>query len=346
MPLRFSTRLLFAALLGIAELAGITPASYGADDVLVVDRLSNGVYRYNSTGALVNVVVAPDPNNPLLNGPTGVALSPDQTKLFVASSQDSSVVEYNYNAATGAASNPRTFASAAQGLVFPNSITFSPDGSILYVADLGYSGVNQLHAADGSSAGAGLMGGSSFQFSGLAFTASGQLLAGGFDGNSVAISDGPPATTFSDLIPTNPAIAGVAGVFVHGNDVYVSGLQSSTLAEFDITTGQLVSSFGTGGLVALPAMSFPQSIILAPDGQSLLVGILGATGGAGEIDKYSFTGQFEGVFASHQTDATLGFTEATAMVSVVPEPATWLLAAIGLLPLGLLARRRSARRSN
>ena len=288
---------------------GQFPSQGGASEVLIVDRLSNTVDRYSSTGQFLGTVINDQTN---LDQPDGIALSPDHTKLFVASSQNNEVVEYDYNAALGTATDPTVFATAAQGLEFPNSMVFSPDGTTLYVANLGGDGVTPLNM-NGTSAGPNITGGSSTEFSGLAFTSSGQLLAGGFDGGTVAISNAA-VSSFSDLVPPTASLQGLAGVLVNGNDLYVTGLFSSTLEKFNLTTGQVDPSFTQAS-----GLGFPQGVILSPAGNSLLVGILGFADGAGNISEYSFNGAFLGTFANPVSNPSQGFVEATSML-VVPGP--------------------------
>ena len=123
-----------------------------AADLLVADRLSNSVYRYSDSGALLGTVVDHSTD---LNQPAGIGISPDSKELFVSSSQNNRVMKYDYNAATGVATNPTVFADASDGLAFPNDIQFSPDGSKIYVANLGGGGVARFNV-DGSSAGSPL----------------------------------------------------------------------------------------------------------------------------------------------------------------------------------------------
>jgi len=324
------SRLFIAIALGVLGFAQAS-AICNASEVLVADRLTNSVYRYDSTGGFLSVLINDNVN---LNQPDGLAVSPDHTKLYVASSQNNQIVAYDYNYAAGTAANPTVFATAAQGLAFPNAMSFSQDGTKLYVANLGGGGITQLNAAGGN-AGAPIGGGTSFAFSGLAFAPGGELLAGGFDGNTVAKSN-VAITATSDFVGPSAALAGAAGVMVNGNDLYVAGLFTGFVQKFNATTGALDPSFNVSGL------AFPQGVLLAPDGNSLLVGVLGFVAGSGNIARYGFDGTSLGVFAASQINPALGFTEATTML-VVPEPASWGLAAIALAALGFIARRRARR---
>ena len=110
-------------------------------------------------------------------------MSPDFTELYVSSSQNNRVMKYDYDAATGVATNPTIFADASDGLAFPNDIQFSPDGSKVYVANLN-GGVSRFNT-DGSSAGsklhvADVRRRSDTPTSSMNFTSAGELLAGAF----------------------------------------------------------------------------------------------------------------------------------------------------------------------
>jgi sugar lactone lactonase YvrE len=295
-----------SAMVLAAICVGQTLSKSGASEVLVVDRLSNTVDRYSSTGQFLGTLISNDPN---LNQPDGIVVSPDHTRLFVASSQNNEVVEYDYNYAAGTATDPTVFATAAEGLSFPNSMVFSPDGSKLYVANLGGDGVTQLNL-NGTSAGPNITGGSSADFSGMAFASGGQLLAAGFDGGTVARSNAS-VSSFSDLVSPNSSLQGAAGLLVSGNDLYVTGLFSGTLEKFNATTGQIDPTF-----TPATGLGFPQGVILAPGGNNLLVGILGFSDGGGNISEYSFNGTFLGTFASPVSNPSQGFVEATAMIAV------------------------------
>jgi DNA-binding beta-propeller fold protein YncE len=314
----------------------IAPAS--ADQLLVADRLSNAVYRYSGNGALLGTVLTDNVN---LNQSSGIALSPDSTKLYVASSANNQVVQYDYSVATGTATNPTIFANAAVGLSFPSSILFSQDGSKVYVSNLGGTGVAQFNA-DGTVAGPpvnGLVGGGAFfQFSGMAFSPGGELLVGAFQdfpagANGAVARSNAAISSISDFVNPSPLINGASGLLVNGNELYVSGLFSGSIQRYDATSGAIDPAFGISGL------AFPQGLIANPNGSGFLAGILGFANGSGNISKYGYDGSFLGVFASAGGG---GFTEATAFVSVVPEPATIGMLTCAAAALGFTVRRRRA----
>ena len=283
-----------------------------ASDLLIVDRLSNSVYRYSAAGAVLGTVVDHSTD---LNQPTGIGISPDFTELYVSSSQNNLVMKYDYNRATGVATNPTIFADATAGLDFPNDIQFSPDGSKIYVANLG-GGVSQFFA-NGSSAGSKLMlptssEGADTPTSSMNFTPTGQLLAGAFQdanggGGGIAISN-PGVSAFSGyLAPPTPEINGATGLMIHDGFIYVSGLLRTNIRRFALSNGLKDASWGISGV------AFPQDLVEAPDGDGFLAGILGFSGGDGKISRYAFDGTFLGNFAEPSAN---GFTEATAFVIV------------------------------
>lgn len=292
-------------------------ATAQAGDLLVADRLSNSVYRYSESGVLLGTVLTDNVN---LNQPTGLALSPDLTKLYVASFQNSQIVAYDYNLAAGTASNPTVFAAGfADNLATPSSILFSQDGSTMYVSNLGGTGVARFNL-DGSTAGPPLQfaapqNQSLFQFSGLAFAPSGELLVGAFQdfpaGTSGAIGRVNAANTaLAPLVGPVTSLNGASGLLVHGDDLYVTGMFASNIQRFDANTGAHDPTFSVTDL------TFPQGLLAAPDGNGLLVGILGVANGAGHIARYDFDGALLGTFAATGNG---GFTEATAFIAV-PDP--------------------------
>lgn len=291
------------------------PFELRAADLLVVDRLSNSVYRYSAAGALLGTVVD---NSADLNQPTGIGMSPDFTELYVSSSQNNSVLKYDYDPATGVATDPTIFADATDGLAFPNDIKFSPDGSKVYVANLD-GGVSRFNA-DGSSAGSKLMLPTSVEgvdtpTSSMAFTTTGELLAGAFQdasgaGGGVAISNSSVSAFPGFLVQPTSVITGATGLMIHADYLYVSGLLRTNIRRFSLSNGQMDASWGISGV------GFPQDLEAAPDGNGFLAGILGFVGGTGNISRYAFDGTLLNTFAAPSED---GFTEATAF-TVVPDP--------------------------
>jgi DNA-binding beta-propeller fold protein YncE len=314
---------------------------------LVADRLSDSVLRYDENGVFRGVVLSdpfgsdPGVNGPndFLDDPAGIAVSPDRTKLYVSSSANSRVVQYDYSTTTGTASNPTILAEGfAQGISFPNAIKFSPDGNKFYASNLGGTGVAQFNA-NGTIAGApinGLIGGGSiFQYSGLEFAPTGELLVGGFDsfpvsGNGAIAKSDSGINFISDFIGPSSSLWGASGLLVHEGYLYVSSMFPGIIQRFDVNTGAVDPGFVISGL------PFPQQLIHAPDGNGFLLGVLAASDGAGYIDRYDFDGSYLGRFVE---SGGPGFSEATAFTTVIPEPASLALMSISGL-LGLALRRR------
>lgn len=336
-------RALRGVLLGLLSWFAVLGATAPAGEILVSDRINNSVYRYSPDGSFLGILLTDHVN---LNWPNGIQVSPDQTKLYVASGQNNLVVRYDYDYAAGTATNPWVLATAAEGLAFPNSIIFSPSGDRIFVSNLGGTGVTQLNL-DGSVAGPpinGLVGGGSvFQFSGLAYAPGGELLVGGFQdfpaGTSGAVARSDVGhTTLSDFIGPANNLSGTGNLLVLGNDLYVTAGNTGRVDRYNATTGALDGTF-----TPITGLGFPISILAAPDGNGILIGDLGLVDGTGAILRYDFDGTFLSEFALVQANPLDGFQEATGMLYVVPEPATGglLIAAVAWLPL--LWRRRRAR---
>jgi DNA-binding beta-propeller fold protein YncE len=295
----------------------VAPLGARAADLLVADRLSNSVYRYSDSGALLGTIIDHSPD---FNQPTGIGISPDSSKLYVSSSQNNRVMRYDYDPATGAATNPAIFADASDGLEFPNDIQFSPDGGTIYVANLS-GGVSRFRL-DGESAGSKLefsppTGTGYFEASSMTFTSTGQLLAGVFidpsgSGGGIAKSNATVSSFPEYLVSPTSSITGATGLMIHNDYLYVSGLFSTSVRRFQLSNGQIDASWAISGL------GFPQDLAEAPDGNGFLVGVLGFSNGNGNISRYSFSGELIGILAAPSTG---GFTEATAFVTV-PTPRT------------------------
>lgn len=329
----------FACVAALASLNILAAPSQAQQQLLVADRLSNSVYRYSTSGALLGTVLTDNVN---LLGPSGLTLSPDQTKIFVTSTGNSQVVQYDYNVATGLATNGSVFADGSDGIAFPSSVKFSQDGSKIYVSNLGGTGVAQFNP-DGSSAGAainGLIGGGAyFQYSGLAYAPNGELLVGAFQ-NAPAANAGAvaksnlPITGISDFINGSTSLNGASGLLVNGNDLYVTGMFAGTISRYDATTGVIDPAFGVTGLAS------PQGLVASLDGNGFLVGNLGVSNGSGNISRYAFDGTLIGTFASAGAG---GFSEPTGFATVtIPEPATLGMLTVAVAALGLTVRRRMA----
>jgi DNA-binding beta-propeller fold protein YncE len=297
------------------------------------------VYRYSESGAFLGTLFTDNVN---LNQPSGLQISPDNKKLFITSSQNNRVVRYDYNFAAGTATNPTVFAST--GLAFPNSILFSKDGNKIYVSNLGGAGVAQFNL-DGTSAGpainGAIAGGSIFQYSGLAHAPGGELLVGGFQdfpaGTSGAIArSNAGISSISDFIAPSNALNGVGNLLVAGNGLYATAGFAGRVNKYNATTGAVDGTF-----TPVTDLPFPASMVLAPDGNSILVGVLGFADGTGNITRFGFNGAPLGVFASAQANPANGFREPTGMVYVaIPEPTALGLLGIALGSLSFFAQRR------
>jgi hypothetical protein len=138
------------------------------------------------------------------------------------------------------------------------------------------------------------------------------------------------------------------------------------VGKFDANTGALDATFGTGGYIGPSAsFAFPASLALGPGGNSILIGVLGATTGDSRIEEFDFNGNSLGVWATntHSTNFPpngtgttpsnniMGFSEPTGIVfsTFIPEPSSAMLGMLGAVVVAILrprARRLRARNTN
>lgn len=346
----------WAVALCAAVLACFACVSFSHAYVLIADRPQNRILKYSDAGTFLGVVVEDAANLGGVgnaSGPSALALSPDRTKLYV-SSLNNSVVRYDFNGTL--ASNPQKYVSnGASTINDPGGVLVSPTGTTVYASNRGFGfadSVAQLDA-NGVSQGPDLAGGGFTGRTGLAFNPGGQLLAGTFGtdfmgggpGGGVVRYDAG-ASSFVPLIANSPSLAGVASLLVNGDDLYVTASVGADfqgrIGKFNVNTGAPDAAFGTGGLIT-PPLSFPSGLTRSGDGNGLLVSMLTfTTTGAGRVDRYGFDGTNLGVWADNSTaNPALGFVEATALLQVVPEPTT--LVGTGVAALGLFAAGRRRR---
>lgn len=324
--------------------------------VLIADRPQDRILKYSDDGVFLNVVVQDVANlggEGNAHGPGSLALSPDGTKLYLGS-LNNKVVRYDFNGTT--ASNPQVYVSNGLSTIAdPGGVLVAPTGSTVYIANrgFGFSDAVARLDANGVSQGADLGGGGFTGRTGLAYNPSGELLAGVFGSDFMGGGPGggvvrydSGAAAFVPLVSNSASTAGVASLLVHGNDLYLTASVGQDfqgrIAKYNVATGAIDSSFGTGGLIT-PGLSFPSGLTPSADGAGFLVSMLTfATTGAGRVDRYLYDGTYAGIWANNSNaNPALGFVEATALLHV-PEPAT--LSGAAVLALGAIIRRRAMAR--
>ncbi len=156
------------------------------DRVLVTSKNDNRVMRFDLSGTYQGDLVAPGVGG--LSSPAGLTLSPDGSKLLVASTATNNVLAYEPNAG----SPMGVFVTAGSGgLSAPFGMVFGPNG-LLYVT----SAANQVLEYDGDSGAfrrifvSATDNGGLDQPRGIAFKQDGNLLVASFGSNEVLEYDG------------------------------------------------------------------------------------------------------------------------------------------------------------
>jgi hypothetical protein len=351
---KLNRRLFFLNL--VAALAAFFHAASASAWVLVADRPTNRILRYSDSGQFINVVVEDALNLGGVgnaSGPNALALSPGANSRLWVASLNGSVVRYDFNGFT--ASNPLKITSnGASTINDPGGVLLTPNGATVYVSSrgFGFSDVVARLNPDGTSQGADFGGGGFTGRTGLAFRPGGDLLAGVFGSDFMGGGPGGGVVrldsgAFVPFIANSQSISGVGSLLVEGNDLYLTAAIGpdfqGRIAKFNATTGVPDATFGTGGLIT-PGVSFPAGLAATRDGSGFLVSMLHLTDtGAGRVDRYLFDGTHQGVWANNSNaNPALGFREATALLTYVPEPST--LAGGALLAVGCAVWRRFCRR--
>jgi DNA-binding beta-propeller fold protein YncE len=335
-------------------------------EYLVADRIGHRVLRYSESGNFIGVVLDDSTlgTGNSFGGISALAISPDQTKLYVADRVGQRVAVYDYNG-TSSSFAFNIFANGDSSIEVPGGILFSQDGNTMYVSSVGFTAMDQNVARlspAGVSAGLDLGGGPATGRSGMAFDPQGRLLVTsldfGGDGGVLRYNSGLNVfEPFITVAPGSGQLGAAASLLVVGEDLYVTAGTGGRLGKFDALTGALDTNFGDNGYVKM--LSFPASLALGPNGNTLLVGNLGGgfpNDATNRIEEYDFEGVpvGDGVWADNTfaqnfpggmpSDTWFGFSEPTAIVhtDVIPEPTALMIAFVAVCCGGLLPRRRAA----
>jgi len=371
MTLICRTRIFTFPLAVLIVLSAWVSGTEAAGQYLIADRLLGRVLRYSESGAFLGTLID-DPSfgyGPATvvspgGGLSGIALSPDQSRIFLTDRNSSRVVVYS-NQGNSATKLFEFTSNGTSTIQSPVGVLFSQDGAKIYVSNLGLS---PLPATDkvaqltpsGVSAGPDLTGGPTKGRSGMAFDPQGRLLVANFNlyepGGGSILRFNSVSNQFETFIGPLDALTGASNILVHGNDLYVASLGGSNVSKWDATTGALQAGFAAGGFIPPSAtFSLPASLALASDGNTFLVGVLTPSDGAGDIQRFNSSGVLS-PFASNTTAANFpspagingppaavatGFSEATGIVftSIIPEPSSVILGLIGVATIGPPRRR-------
>jgi hypothetical protein len=356
-------------------------SSVVASELLVSDRATNRVLAYDaSTGAFSRVLVGADASNLFSPAAMTIGFGGD---LFVASQGTGKVLRYDIATGAPKGNTPGSPVFADLGIASgPSGLFYDSTNNRLFVGTLGNSDstvVNILNSTGQNigSISAGPAGGRA----GLAMDASGNLYVNSFNTDGFApnggetgavlkfsganfstmstliAGDGTYNNSFFNSIPVN--VAGMDGMVLGGSSLYTASLFGQEVLKLDAATGAVQAVIGTQFLPngqQLPPTAYPSGLLFDAVG-NLLVTTLGNNNPndpaygqftfPGSVQKFSTSGAFLGVLISGGDSLNeqpgVGFQPTAALLSPVPEPATWFLmiSASG----GLAIMRRRARKN-
>lgn len=301
----------------------------------VSDQGLNQIRRYNGvTGQFIDVFAS----GPQLNEPTDFRFGSDG-KLYVANFADGKIQQFDGQ--TGAFI--KTFASVQDGVF--SSLQFGPDNN-LYVSDFLNNAVFKFNGTTGASMGQFA---SHFSLSGpggLAFGPDNMLYVSSIFNSSLLRFDSTTGAYVDNLFTADAAdfISGL--LFDREGNLLVATLGGNTILKLSIDPPANLGIFASGGGLELPA----QMLLRTPadanddrlvDGADYVVWAnhfqksgnpaQGDFNGDGFIDGADYV-----VWANHFSSTASSVARAAMLV---PEPATFAMALVGLLSLAALVRR-------
>jgi streptogramin lyase len=299
----------FAALLALSHFANERSAD-GAD-IYVTERLpqsQGAIGEFTTSGVAVNSFSAPSGA-----APSGVAVS--SSSVYVSNENLSSISQYTLS---GTAVN-QSFVNFQN---VDNPAGMAVAGGNLYVANFGSYEVSEFNATTGAVVNESLVQFPEFVANfgsptDVAVSGNDLYVISQVGGDSVYMVGEYNATTGA---PINASlITGLSGgsngdIAVSGNDLFVSINGTDAISEYNATTGAVIQS------PLIPNLSQPAGI--AVYGGDLFVVIPGSD----SVAEYTTSG------TRIKASLVTGLSDPGAIV-ITPEPATWIMLAIGAVAL-------------
>jgi YVTN family beta-propeller protein len=236
-----------------AQTAYVTNA--GSNSVSVVNVATNSVTATITVG----------------NGPYGVSVSPDGSKVYVANSG------YNGTSTAGStvsvinASTNTVSATITVGII-PRGVAISPDGSKVYVANSGTNTVSVINSSTNTVSATITVGNGP---DGLCVSPDGSTLYVANYGYGGTSTPGSTVSVINTSTNTVTATIGV-GTYPHsvavspdGSKVYVTNNESTTVRVINTTTNTLTNSITVG--------AYPAGVSVSPDGSKVYVANQGSS---------------------------------------------------------------------
>jgi DNA-binding beta-propeller fold protein YncE len=317
---------------GEAGLSDPADLAWSGNTLLVASPSGNTVFYFDSSGQPTGVR-AEGLSAPL---DSGIHLSSDGTRLYVASFAANDVLEYD----TGTGARIRTFNSVCPNLPFPFDIAIGGDGR-LYVSCLLNNSIERVDLTTGAPLGSFVVGGIGGLISprNLAFGENGNLFVANGDGavlqfDATTGAPAPPGLPFIDTNGNGGGTLDAYGLRFRDGVVYVASFLEDEVMAFDSANGDFLSVFvsaGSGGLDG------PRSLDFGPDGNLYVA--------SGESDSVLEYDGSSGAYVATFVSAGSGGLDFPFDLQFLPETTSTIALASGALLLwGMYALRLRASR--
>lgn len=308
---------------GLSDPVGVT---WNGDELQIASRAGNAVFFFDASG-LPTGVRAEGLSASL---DAGIHLSPDGSRLFVASIGGNDVIEFDFSTRA----RVRTFVQACPNLPLPFDIVLGPNSN-LYVSCTLNSSIEHFDADDGTALGSFVLAGSGglvsprslvFGPNGNLFVANGSGAILEFDG-----STGGPVLP-APFINSNANGGGpldAFGMTFRDGILYVASLQFDEIMAFDATSGAYLSTFvtsGSGGLTGPRAIAHGPAgdLYVASQSDDTIRRYDGASGAFVEIFVTAGSGGLDAPF-----DLVFGPSEPPKVPALMPSARIALLVTLG-----------------
>ena len=312
---------------GAGGLSDPADLAWSGDTLLVASPSGNAVFYFDASGQPTGVRA----EGLSASLDSGIRLSADGSRLYVASIGSDDVLEFDVASGT----RVRTFNSVCPNAPFPYDVAVGADDR-LYVSCILNHSIQRFDLTTGASLGSFVLGGSGGLVSprSLTFGENGNLFVANGDGTVLqfdAATGAPVAPTpFVDANGNGGGPLDAYDLRFRDGVLYVASLANDAVTAFDATDGSYLSAFvgaGSGGLADPLALDF------GPDGDLYVI-----SASDGSVRRYDgASGAFVGVFVAAGSGGLDGPFDLVFGSAAAPVPAAQPVGRLALFALLVVA---------